>query len=123
NSLAVNYGTGSLFTSGYDGIVNSLDLNAVATNFGPTPSTPAFLAPNNTVSFITSGDVNEDGIVTPLDFNAIASNFGKHTSSWNEGDVNHDGKVNVKDADIVADHFGQFNAFLVSLNNSSHISS
>jgi autotransporter-associated beta strand protein len=47
-----------------DGLVNLLDLNALATNFG-TPS-----------STWSQGDFNYDGTVNVMDFNLLASNFG-----------------------------------------------
>ncbi len=47
-----------------DGIVNSLDLNAVATNFGKTGK------------FWGGGDTNYSGTVDITDFNLLAMNFG-----------------------------------------------
>lgn len=47
-----------------DGVVNSLDLNAVATNFGSSSTE------------WDQGDFTYDGIVNLLDFNALAMNFG-----------------------------------------------
>jgi hypothetical protein len=48
----------------HDGTVNSLDFNAVATNFGASG-----------VPF-SGGDFNYDGTVDTLDFNALATRFG-----------------------------------------------
>src|SRR5262249_42605237 len=49
-----------------DGVVNALDFNALATNFGGGSSW-------------VQADFNYDGSVNSLDFNAIASNFGMST--------------------------------------------
>jgi hypothetical protein len=48
-----------------NGIVNSADFNALATNF------------NQTGKFWIDGDINYDGTVNALDFNALATNYGK----------------------------------------------
>ncbi len=49
-----------------DGVVNLLDLNALATNFG-----------NNATGVWTQGDFTYDGSVNIADFNALAANFGQ----------------------------------------------
>jgi arabinogalactan endo-1,4-beta-galactosidase len=51
--------------SNLDGVVNLLDLNSLATNFG-----------SNT-GIWTVGDFNYDGVTNVLDFNLLASNFGQ----------------------------------------------
>ncbi len=53
-----------------DGKVNSLDLNAIATNFGAS-----------TGKVWTDGDVNYDAAVDVTDFNALALNFGQSMPS------------------------------------------
>ena len=53
-----------------DGVVNALDFNALATNFGVS---------NNT--FWTAGDFSYDGVVNTLDFTILATNFGRGTLS------------------------------------------
>ena len=58
-----------------DGVVNSGDFNAVASNF------------NATGKFWTDGDSNYDGVVNSLDFNAVATNFGQTLSSPPLGSV------------------------------------
>src|SRR5262249_15997067 len=47
-----------------DGVVNALDFNAVANNFGTGGK------------FWSQGDFNYDGTVNTLDFTALAGNFG-----------------------------------------------
>ena len=49
-----------------DGVVNAIDFNALASNFGYDPDK----------SWI-SGDANYDGVVNTADFNALASNFNE----------------------------------------------
>jgi glucose/arabinose dehydrogenase len=51
----------------HDGVVDTLDFNALAANFGGT---------NKTYS---QGDFNYDGTVDTLDFNTLAAQFGKTT--------------------------------------------
>jgi hypothetical protein len=49
----------------HDKVVDTLDFNALAANFGGSGKT------------FSQGDFNYDGIVDTLDFNALAGNFGK----------------------------------------------
>ncbi len=49
----------------FDGVVNALDFNAVATNFGVSSD-----------SVWTQGDFNYDGVVDTSDFIALSQNFG-----------------------------------------------
>jgi hypothetical protein len=49
-----------------DGVVNALDFNAVATNFGGSAN-----------SFWFQGDFNYDGVVDTQDFTQLATNFGQ----------------------------------------------
>ena len=49
-----------------DGLVNALDFNALAINFGGA-----------TGRIWTQGDFNYDGATNTLDFNALASNFNQ----------------------------------------------
>ena len=48
-----------------DGLVNALDFNALATNFGGSGR------------FWFQGDFNYDGITNTLDFNSLAANFNQ----------------------------------------------
>jgi hypothetical protein len=48
-----------------DSVVNALDFNALATNYGPTSN------------LWSQGDFNYDGQVNSLDFDAIAANFNE----------------------------------------------
>jgi hypothetical protein len=52
-----------------DGVVNLLDLNALASNFGQSSQSFA------------DGDFSGDGIVNIADFNALAQNFGSTYSA------------------------------------------
>jgi hypothetical protein len=54
-----------------DGVVNALDFNALATNFGQTPGSDVW----------TQGDFNYDGVVNTLDFTQLAGNFGQVLAS------------------------------------------
>ncbi len=54
-----------------DGVVNALDFNALASNFGQTPGSDVW----------TQGDFNYDGIVNTLDFTALAANFNQGPAS------------------------------------------
>ena len=47
-----------------DGLVNALDFNALASNFGGASG-----------KLWNQGDFNYDGVTNTLDFNALASNF------------------------------------------------
>src|SRR5205823_4422036 len=49
----------------HDGVVDTLDFNALATNFGGTGKS------------YSQGDFNYDGAVDTVDFSLLASNFGK----------------------------------------------
>ena len=49
-----------------DGLVNALDFNALATNFG-----------GGTGKFWNQGDFNYDGSANTLDFTALAQNFNQ----------------------------------------------
>ena len=49
----------------HDGVVDTLDFNTLAANFGATGRT------------FSQADFNYDGVVDTLDFNALAGNFGK----------------------------------------------
>jgi hypothetical protein len=49
-----------------DGVVNALDFNALASNFGGASG-----------RFWNQGDFNYDGLTNTLDFNALASNFNQ----------------------------------------------
>src|SRR5205823_1047007 len=49
-----------------DGLVNALDFNALATNFGAASG-----------KLWTDADLNYDNIINTLDFNALASNFNQ----------------------------------------------
>jgi hypothetical protein len=53
------------------GIVDTLDFNALAANFGGTGKN------------WLQADFNADGVVDTLDFNSLAANFGKETSPQN----------------------------------------
>jgi hypothetical protein len=57
----------------FDGIVDTLDFNALAANFGGTNKT------------WNQADFNFDGKVDTLDFNFLAANFGKSVGSDNPG--------------------------------------
>jgi hypothetical protein len=59
-----------------DGIVNALDFNAVATNFGISSS-----------GLWSQGDFNYDGAVNTADFMAMAQNFGEVLASPAPGTV------------------------------------
>ena len=76
-----------------DGSVNSLDFNALATNFGTSDN------------LWFNGDFNYDGTVNSLDFNALATNFGGTNDFWNQGDFNYDGLVNSLDFNFIAANF------------------
>jgi hypothetical protein len=56
-----------------DGVVDTLDFNALAANFGGTGRN------------WWEGDYNYDGVVDTLDFNALAGNFGASVSQQNVG--------------------------------------
>jgi hypothetical protein len=49
-----------------DGVVNAVDFNALASNFGGDPGKTWI-----------NGDANYDGVVNTADFNALASNFNQ----------------------------------------------
>jgi hypothetical protein len=55
-----------------DGVVNALDFNALASNFGA-----------GSANLWTQGDFTYDGAVNSLDFNAIATNFARSLPSGN----------------------------------------
>jgi hypothetical protein len=54
----------------HDGVVNTLDLNAIATNFGKTSG-----------ATFSQGDFDYNGQVNALDFNIIAAHFGDQLTS------------------------------------------
>jgi hypothetical protein len=68
NPMAANYNLDFFVLAAdanHDGVVNALDFNALATNFGgPSPS-------------FSGGDFNYDGQVNTLDFAALAQRFGR----------------------------------------------
>ena len=65
----------------FDGTVNALDFNAVATNFGSASRTWA------------QGDFNFDGITNTLDFNLLAKNFNQSLPGPAWGDLSTRGRL------------------------------